>query len=267
MKIVTAVIETPKGQGLKYDFDPKLGYYLLTKVLPMGLVFPFDFGFIMGTVGEDGDPLDMIVLSELGTFTGCAVNCRVIGCLKADQKERDGAVFRNNRFIGIPEVSVLYRAVQDIADLTPEVKEQLEQFFINYNQQAGKKFKPLEWLPAVRANQLLAQALAEKTRPNKLIQLFLPLYDSNAKPFPEKYYLTLRQELTDRFGGVSIYMHSPVSGIWNDEKGRKEKDMLVVYEVMVDRIEVDFWTSYKKKLAKTFKQDELLIRQMEIGVL
>src|ERR1700712_5031895 len=105
MKPVTAIIETPKGSGEKYNYDEKQRYFKLGKILPAGLVFPFDFGFIPDTKGEDGDPLDIIVISELASFPGCAMDCRIIGAIKAEQTEKNGETLRNDRFLGVPEVS------------------------------------------------------------------------------------------------------------------------------------------------------------------
>ena len=65
MNSINCIIETPKGSSVKYDYDPTLGTLALMKVMPAGLVFPFDFGYIPGTLGEDGDPLDVIVISEI----------------------------------------------------------------------------------------------------------------------------------------------------------------------------------------------------------
>src|SRR4051794_25027276 len=114
MKPITAIIETPKGSAYKYDYDKKLSAIKLKKVLPAGLVFPYDFGFITGTKGEDGDPLDIMVVSEIPTFPGCAMKCRIIGAIKAKQTERDGETVRNDRFLAVPEVSTTYKAVNDI---------------------------------------------------------------------------------------------------------------------------------------------------------
>ena len=68
-KIVTAMIECPRGYNQKFDFVSKERRFKLSKILPAGLVFPFDFGMIPGTKGEDGDPLDIIVVSEGATFS------------------------------------------------------------------------------------------------------------------------------------------------------------------------------------------------------
>lgn len=100
MKVVNAIIESPKGQGHKYDFEPETKFFKLMKVLPAGLVFPFDFGFIPKTKGEDGDPLDVVVISEIPTFPGCSMDCRIIGAITANQTEKDGETVRNDRFFG-----------------------------------------------------------------------------------------------------------------------------------------------------------------------
>jgi inorganic pyrophosphatase len=154
-KMVTVLIESPKGDNQKFDYDPETQRFRLSKILPAGLVFPFDFGMIPGTKGEDGDPLDMIVISESGTFPGCLVDCRIIGALQAEQTERNGDTMRNDRFIGIPEVSQLFSAVLTLNDLPENILNQVEAFFKNYNEQAGKEFKVTARLTARQAAKLL----------------------------------------------------------------------------------------------------------------
>ena len=125
--------------------------------MPAGMVFPFDFGFIPDTKGEDGDPLDIIVISEFQSFPGCVMDCRVIGAITAQQTEK-GKTVRNDRFIAIPEVSLLFANIKTLADLPPDVIEQLEKFFMNYNELAEKKFKPLKRLDAKKAFKLIKPA-------------------------------------------------------------------------------------------------------------
>lgn len=110
---------------------------------------------IPGTKGEDGDPLDIILLSESGTFPGCLVDCRIVGALKAEQTERDGHIMRNDRFIGVPEVSQLFSQITTLEELPEALVNQLEAFFKNYNDQAGKKFKVIAKLSARQAATLL----------------------------------------------------------------------------------------------------------------
>lgn len=150
-----AMIECPKGSNQKFDYDSETQRFRLSKILPAGLVFPFDFGMIPGTKGEDGDPLDMIVISEGSTFPGCLVDCRVIGAIQAEQTERNGDTMRNDRFIGIPQVSQLFSDVNNLEELPQAISEQLEAFFKNYNEQAGKVFKVKARLNARQAANLL----------------------------------------------------------------------------------------------------------------
>lgn len=153
--MVTAMVECPKGYNQKFDYDPEEKRFKLSKILPAGLVFPFDFGMIPGTKGEDGDPLDIIVVSEGATFPGCLIDCRIIGALKAEQTECDGSTMRNDRFIGIPDVSQLFAGIKTLEQLPEGIVNQLEAFFKNYNEQAGKQFRVTERLSAKQAGQLL----------------------------------------------------------------------------------------------------------------
>jgi inorganic pyrophosphatase len=157
LQIITAMIECPKGFNQKFDYEPASGRFKLSKILPAGMVFPFDFGMIPGTKGEDGDPLDIIIISESSGFPGCLVDCRVIGALKAEQTERNGDTMRNDRFIGIPEVSQLFSGVNELDQLPKGIISQLEAFFKNYNEQAGKQFSVIERLTAHAAGKLLSQ--------------------------------------------------------------------------------------------------------------
>lgn len=152
---VTAMIECPKGFNQKFDFDPEAQRFKLSKILPAGLVFPFDFGMIPGTKGEDGDPLDIIVVSESATFPGCLIECRIVGALRAEQTERDGRTMRNDRFIGVPAVSQLFSEIQTLEELPEAILNQMEHFFKNYNEQAGKLFKVGARLDAVEAGKLI----------------------------------------------------------------------------------------------------------------
>ena len=82
-RLVNAVIDTPRGSGNKYKYDPELGLFRLSRILPRGMHFPFDFGFIPGTCGEDGDALDLMVLNEEPAFVGCLMKVALLGVLRA----------------------------------------------------------------------------------------------------------------------------------------------------------------------------------------
>lgn len=156
MQTITAVVETPKGSAQKYDFDPENKWFKLKKIMPAGMVFPYDFGFIPNTLGEDGDPLDIIIISELKSFPGCVMDCRVIGGITANQTE-NGKTVRNDRFLAIPEASEMFKEIKSIKDLPKDITKQLTTFFINYNELAGKKFEPLGEVNETEALKLIKQ--------------------------------------------------------------------------------------------------------------
>src|SRR6266542_4104009 len=84
---LNVIIETPKGSRNKFACDEETGLVRLKKLLPLGMTFPFDFGFVPSTRGGDGDPLDVLILSEEALFPGCLVKARLFGALKATQRE------------------------------------------------------------------------------------------------------------------------------------------------------------------------------------
>ena len=159
---VDIVIETPKGCRNKYAFDPGLKMFRLRKILPVGAVFPFDFGFIPGTKGEDGDPLDILVIMDEPAYPGCVIECRVIGALKAKQTERDKKKEENDRLIAVSTVSTSYSEVRSLEDINKNILEQIEHFFISYNEQAGKKFEPKGWAEPKEAMQIIENAKSDR---------------------------------------------------------------------------------------------------------
>src|SRR5260370_24168071 len=94
------VVEAPKGSRNKYAFDPDHRVFELKKVLPAGMAFPYDFGFLPSTKGRDGDPLDVLVLMDEPAFPVCVLNFRVIGVIEGDQVNKKKKQ-RNNRMVAI----------------------------------------------------------------------------------------------------------------------------------------------------------------------
>ena len=125
------VIETPKGSRNKLKFDPATRQFKLSKVMPEGMMFPYDFGFVPSTKADDGDPLDVLVLTDAPLFPGCQVECRLIGVIKAEQEEQEEKN-RNDRLIAVAEASLLYSETQSLEDLNATVLKQIDDFFINY---------------------------------------------------------------------------------------------------------------------------------------
>lgn len=141
-KNVNAVIETPKGSRNKYAFDEETGGFRLKKALPAGMVFPFDFGFIPATHADDGDPLDVLVLTDAATFAGCIVECRIIGVMKVKQED-NGREMRNDRIIAVQLQSREYSSVEKLADLEEGLLKEIIHFFAAYNDISDDKFEPI----------------------------------------------------------------------------------------------------------------------------
>ena len=157
---LNVIIETPKASRNKYAFDEELGLFVLKGVLAAGHSFPFDFGFIPQTLGGDGDPLDVLVLMDEAAFPGCLVPSRLVGVITAEQTERDGETTRNDRLIAVAADSHTHSHVRSIKDLNDTLIEQIEHFFVSYNEIKGKKFAPLGRFAARKAKTLVDEAAA-----------------------------------------------------------------------------------------------------------
>jgi inorganic pyrophosphatase len=156
---LNVIIETAKGSRNKFNFDEKRGIFKLGGVLPAGAVFPFDFGFVPATLGEDGDPLDVLVLMDEPAFAGCWVPSRLIGLIKAEQTERDGETMRNDRLIAVAANSHTHRDIRELSDLSSTLVEEIEHFFVSYNAIRDKKFKPLARYGAKRAKEVVREGV------------------------------------------------------------------------------------------------------------
>jgi inorganic pyrophosphatase len=150
------IIETPRGSSNKFAYDVKNDLFRLKKVLPAGAVFPFDFGFIPSTLGEDGDPLDVMLFMDEPVYPGNLITARLIGVIEADQSE-DGKTVRNDRLIAVGSLSQDYKNVKELTDLDANLVTQIEHFFISYNQIEGKKFKPLGRPNAKQAGKIIEE--------------------------------------------------------------------------------------------------------------
>jgi len=138
---VHVVIETPKCSRIKYAYDFKSGLMRVRRALPEGMMFPFNFGFIPGTLGDDGDPLDILILNEEPLMSGCFLVARLVAVIEAKQIE-DGKATRNDRLVGTTFATETPTELETMG-LTPKSEAEIERFFMNYNQLDGKKFKVL----------------------------------------------------------------------------------------------------------------------------
>jgi inorganic pyrophosphatase len=140
--LIQVVIETPKGSRNKYDFDSEEKVFRLKKVLPAGMTFPYDFGFIPRTLAEDGDPVDVLVLMDEPAFAGCVLKCRLIGVIEGEQgdgKDKE----RNDRVVAVERDNHSFADIDHLDDLGKEFLRELEQFFVNYHSLSGEEFRVL----------------------------------------------------------------------------------------------------------------------------
>jgi inorganic pyrophosphatase len=140
--VCRAVIETPKGARSKFDYDPKSRLFRLKTVLPEGMSFPLDFGFVPSTLCDDGDPLDVMVLADEPTFTGALLDVRLIGVIEAQEVE-DERKERNDRLLAVTTQTRLYADVKTTDDLPASFIDHLTQFWVNKDRLEGKTFTVL----------------------------------------------------------------------------------------------------------------------------
>lgn len=157
-KRVNVVIDTPKGSHNKYKYDDKLGLFRLSRVLPAGMHFPYDFGSIPRTCAEDGDAVDVLVLMDAPTFPGCLVTVRLVGVLRARQKEK-GKTIRNDRLVAVAHTPVNRPAIRRIDELWNDRLSEIEQFFVSYNRVHKRVFTPTGRLGPKAAEILLRKAI------------------------------------------------------------------------------------------------------------
>ena len=134
------VVETPKGHRNKFDYDPEIHAFTLGGLLAEGLSFPFDFGFIPSTLGQDGDPLDVMVLMDEPAHVGCVLAIRIVGVIEAEQME-NGTKTTNNRLIAVAVHSYNHEHIHSISEINKSIIDQVGDFFVTYNKLRGKRFK------------------------------------------------------------------------------------------------------------------------------
>lgn len=162
-KKLNVVIETPKGSRNKFAFDEERRLFTLKKVLPAGMAFPYDFGFVPSTKADDGDPLDVLVLMDEPAFAGCLVECRLIGVIEGEQTE-DGERERNDRLIAVEGNTHSYSTIRTLKDLGTDFLEQLEAFFVNYHQSDETEFRVIGRRGAQVARELVTAAMKKRRR-------------------------------------------------------------------------------------------------------
>jgi inorganic pyrophosphatase len=151
---VHAVIETPRHAPAKFKYEPKLGCFVLSRTLTAGLSYPYNWGFIPSTRGDDGDPLDVLVICDVTVFAGLVMRCEAIGVLEVQQTEK-GRTLRNDRLFLVPVEGCNDRDCHDVRDMSAGFRQELEHFFVAAVANTGKKLKMLGWQGPKRARRLI----------------------------------------------------------------------------------------------------------------
>lgn len=162
--LLQVIVETPAGSRNKFAYDPDQGIFTVKKVLPAGMVFPWDFGFLPQTIAPDGDPIDVLLLMDEPAFPGIAVRARLIGVIEGEQigKEKGGGKRknRNDRLVAVAEVAHRYAKIRRLKDLPHKWIEELENFFVNYHRLEGREYRLLGCKGADAATKLIEKARA-----------------------------------------------------------------------------------------------------------
>jgi len=159
-ELVQVIIETPRGSRNKFAYDPRQNVFEVKRVLPSGMTFPYEFGFVPSTKAEDGDPTDVLVLMDEPASPGCLVKCRLVGAIEGVQIDNQkGKKIRNDRLLGIERSTHEYAQVMDIKDLDKKLLQELGNFFVNYHEMEGKRYEVLGLCGAKNALKLLKKTI------------------------------------------------------------------------------------------------------------
>lgn len=152
---VTAVIEIPTNERNKYELDKELGIYRLDRVLHSAVHYPGDYGFLPRTLGEDGDPLDVMVMMKIPVFTGCLVDCRPVGVFKLIDRG-DG----DEKILAVASGDPYAAKIRDLDDVAPHTLREIEHFFQVYKNLEGIPTQSQGFADAAAARALIVAAQA-----------------------------------------------------------------------------------------------------------
>jgi inorganic pyrophosphatase len=160
--IFHVVVEAPRGSTLKLKYEPQWEAMSVSRPLPAGITFPFDWGFVPSTEADDGDPLDALLLWDVPSFPGVVVPCRAIGVLHVEQnrtKDNPSQRIRNDRVLCIPVEARREHGLTDVVMLPARVRQELETFTIAATALEGKDVRIVGWGDATAALELVRNAV------------------------------------------------------------------------------------------------------------
>jgi len=146
--VVNVIVEIPKGKRNKFEVDKVTGLIKLDRYLYSSAVYPGDYGFIPQTLAEDGDPLDILVMVNEPTFSGCLIEARVVGMFRMKDKGAD-----DYKVLGVPNDDPLFGHVRKLEDVPPHFLREVEHFFATYKQLEGAHTESLGWIGAEASTQ------------------------------------------------------------------------------------------------------------------
>jgi inorganic pyrophosphatase len=140
--LLQVIIETPAGSRNKFAYVPDQGIFTLKAVLPAGMTFPYDFGFLPQTLAPDGDAIDVLLLMDEPAFPGIAVRARLIGVIEGEQIDGKKKI-RNDRLVAVADANHMYANIRRLKDLPGKWIKELQDFFVNYHSLEGKEYRLL----------------------------------------------------------------------------------------------------------------------------
>jgi inorganic pyrophosphatase len=152
------VVEAPRGSTLKLKYEPRWEAMSISRPLPLGVTFPFDWGFVPSTKGADGDPLDAMLLWDVASYPGVVVTCRAIGVLYVEQNRKSGDPserIHNDRILAIPVEARREQMLTDVNALPARVRQEMEQFTRAATELEGKDVRVVGWGNAADALKLV----------------------------------------------------------------------------------------------------------------
>jgi inorganic pyrophosphatase len=141
------IVESPRGSRLKLKYEPEHALFTLSRPLPLGIAYPYDWGFVPSTCAPDGDPLDAMVVWDESSYPGLLLTCRTLGALVVEQSnKRDPSVReRNNRVIAVPVGAPRFESIHNVNDLPTRVRDEIEAFFLASTTFEHKHLRLLGW--------------------------------------------------------------------------------------------------------------------------
>lgn len=161
--VFRVVVEAPRGSNLKLKYEPRWEAMTISRPLPLGVSFPFDWGFVPSTQNADGDPVDAMVLWDVSSYPGVVLECRAIGVLQVEQNRVNhdpSERVRNDRIVSIPVEARREHDANDVATLPARVRQELEQFALTATALEGKAIQILGWGDGPAALELIRRSAA-----------------------------------------------------------------------------------------------------------